>query len=250
MKVIKFSVQGLLNSFRIPDFQTYQKTLMFPPKTTVCGMIGAALDWSPQEVNEKIIPEIEIAICIKNLIGPVRDLWKIQKIIQKADLTKPGAVVIDNHTYYGAVMIRELLSQPHYIIYLKSRNQQLLELIFEKLQNPAWALSLGHDDELVLLKNLQWIEIIESQITEFCDTVLPFDISGLYKIVTNSLQAAKIPQKLTPPLINNLPVRFHYEDNERVAEEFQTFSVLLGLNILLKEPVSGFFDGERPIIFF
>ena len=128
MRAIKFTVVGLINSFRVPDFQTYHKTLLFPPKTTVCGMLGAALGWSPQMVNDKIIPEIQIAIQIQNLIGPIRDLWKIKKIIKKADSSKPNAVIINNHTYYGAVMIRELLFQPGYIIYLKSENGELIKL--------------------------------------------------------------------------------------------------------------------------
>jgi CRISPR-associated protein Cas5t len=243
-------VHGLLNSFRIPDFQTYHKTLPFPPKTTVCGMIGAALDWSPEEVNDKIIPELDVAININQIDGPVRDLWKIQKIIKKSDPEKPNAVIIDNHTYYGAVMMRELLYQPHYTIYLKSRNDQFMDLIFKKLQDPEWALSLGHDDELILLKEIIWVEIEPKKLYQFTNIVLPINISGKYKLDTDSIQSTEKPLILSPPLIYNIPVRFVYKDNERKAIEFQTFSVISNIKILMHEPIDGYREGNNEIVFF
>ena len=39
MKAIRFEVEGLLNSFRIPFFRTYHKTFLAPPKTTVIGLL-------------------------------------------------------------------------------------------------------------------------------------------------------------------------------------------------------------------
>lgn len=246
IKAIYFEVAGILNSFRIPDFQTYHKTLLYPPKTTVCGMLGSVLGYSPQEVNDKLIPQIKIGIIIKDIGGRANDLWKIKKITRysKGDEKMEGCVVIDKFSYYGAVIMRELLFRPQYRFYVSSDDSELLLQIRDKLVNPEWALSLGREDELILVHTISsLIDISEQENLYFTNTVLSCDISGNYDLDIASLSGST-QRQLLPPVINKLPTGFVYDGEERTARELQAFTVVMNIKIKLKDGSRGYRDGE------
>lgn len=255
LTAIRLKLIGCTNSFRIPEYHTYHKTLIFPPKTTVCGMIGAAMGYSPQEVNEKILPQLKVAILIEAIAGEVKDLWKIKKVTNysKGDEKMEDCVVIDNKSFYGAVLLRELLYQPQYTIYLTSENMELLKEVFVSLQNPQWALSLGREDELVKLQcQPQWIHIEEHQNLWFSNTVLPFDVNQVkYELDPNSIQASERRRLIVPPMVYKLPMEFEYQDSgERSGVNLQHFTAVLGMRIRPKEKAMGWVDGERAFQFF
>jgi CRISPR-associated protein Cas5 subtype I-B len=252
---IKLQLIGCLNSFRVPDFHTYHKTLLFPPKTTVCGMIGAALGYSPQDVNDKLLPNLKIAVLIDAVHGEAKDLWKIKKVTNysKGDENMEDCVVVGNKSYYGAVLLRELLYQPEYTVYVYSEDTNLLNEIFEALQNPEWALSLGREDELVKLRTKpEWIEVEEELEQWFIDTVLPLDVNKeKYDLDPKSIEAKGRARRIVPPMIYKLPMAFDYdEDGERSGIQSQPFTAIIGMKIRPKENSSGWVDGERAFQFF
>ncbi len=69
IEVLRIEVVGKVNSFRLADHHTYQKSYLFPPKTTICGMIGSALGYSAEEVNEKLLDTLGIGIYLKKFDG-------------------------------------------------------------------------------------------------------------------------------------------------------------------------------------
>lgn len=143
MKVIRFELEGLLNSFRIPFFRTYHKTFLAPPKTTVIGML-CNISLKPQKEFFEILDKelIDVSVVIDEISGRTKDLWKY-KTLKKSE------------TMGGSVVRRDKLFLSKYTVYVCIREQTLFDEIFESLKNPKNIPSLGLDDELVIIKNVK-----------------------------------------------------------------------------------------------
>ena len=244
MKFIRIKCSGCLNSFRQPDFHTYHKTLPLPPKTTVAGMIGSALGISPESVNEEWLQNnrFQMGIVGKNN-GKANDLWQIRKYESKQ--IKAYQNGIESTPYKTAVIVRELLYASEFTLYLHFENEEDFELVSAKIQNPEWALSLGREDELVLVQEIKQIDLDETTDISFCNTVLPIDFTTTpYDIVLESDSTSGNLLDEAPKSVK-LPVTFTYNNDTgaREASEFQTFSFIYNLPVKPKES-KGFYDEE------
>ena len=84
MRVIRFGVEGLMNSFRIPFFRTYHKSFLAPPKTTIIGMLCNISLKSQKEFFEILESEmIELSVVINSIEGRGKDLWSYKTIDKK-----------------------------------------------------------------------------------------------------------------------------------------------------------------------
>ncbi len=260
MKAIRFQLKGELHSFREPSFHTYHKTLPFPPKTTLCGLFGAALGVSPSEVNDLFLvgspPRVEVGVVVNNIGGFTNDLWKIKKVKsgKKEEGDKPpseDAIKFSGNWYYGGVIVREMLFQPIYTVFVRSSDEELLTRLFSSLQNPSWALSLGREDELVRVVNLDWCEVREIGDDVFYESaVLPAE---KYLLDIESLKSTQgKARQLHPPLVIRLPLFFQYkEDGEREGKEWLPFLFSASLKIQPKDSRSrGYTDGQYNFQFF
>jgi CRISPR-associated protein Cas5t len=227
---LKIELTGLFNSFRLPNYHTYHKTVGFPPKTTVAGMLGAALGLAPDEVNKKLLineeSKIEIGIIQKSQGGELLDLWKIRKIkAGKKDKNEESngpsidKLNVNGFVYYGAVLVREIIYHPTYIIFVQSNDYELINQIKNALLNPVWALSLGREDELILVKKVETVDLHKTKETiSFLSTVLP---ASKYKIDFDSYNCNTL---LLPPQTINLPMKFTYKDDLiREGTTYETF---------------------------
>jgi len=240
MNTIKLDVIGLINSFRLMDYHAYQKTHLFPPKTTVIGMLGSAMGIPPEEANE-LTGRLQIAIMIKSLGGEAKDLWKYLKY--KSDAPMPIRDVI----------VRELLYKPRYLIYLASSDQTLLEQIIEKLYAPEWALSLGREDELIAFNSIKKVELEYKDELSYNNTVLPFDITQTgYRVDSDFIQGnlLRAGMRIVPPTVCRLPTRFEYTPKGRRPVEFREFTTVHNLRITPKQNAGGYVDGENHLQFF
>ncbi len=243
MKFMRIVCSGSLNSFRQPDFHTYHKTLPLPPKTTVAGMIGSALGISPEKVNEEWIKNnrFQMGIVGKNN-GKANDLWQIRKYENKQ--LKAYQEGNESAPYKTAVIVRELLYSSEFILYLHFEDENDYELVSSKLQNPEWALSLGREDELVLIKEIRQMNLEEKSNISFCNTVLPIDFTKTpYEIVLSTQNSSGNLLDEAPKSIK-LPITFSYnDDGAREANEYQQFSFIYNLPIKPKDS-RGFYDEE------
>lgn len=244
MKFIRIKCSGCLNSFRQPDFHTYHKTLPLPPKTTVAGMIGSALGISPESVNEEWLQNnrFQMGIVGKSN-GKANDLWQIRKYESKQ--IKAYQNGIESTPYKTAVIVRELLYASEFTLYLHFENEKDFELVTAKIQNPEWALSLGREDELVLVQEIKQIDLDETTDISFCNTVLPIDFTTTpYEIVLESDSTSGNLLDEAPKSVK-LPVTFTYNNDTgaREASEFQTFSFIYNLPVKPKES-KGYYDEE------
>ncbi len=249
MKFLRMKALGCLNSFRQPDFHTYHKTLPLPPKTTVAGMLGGALGISPQEVNEKWLKSNRFQMgIIGSSAGKANDLWQIRKYegkriaaYQKGEEKTP---------YKTAVIVRELLYQAEFVLYLTFSDSEDFALVRQSLENPAWALSLGREDELIKVIDLQEVELTEVENAVFQHTTLPIEAQGAkYSLLLEERnQVGKNLLNEAPKQVN-LPTTFtHKKDSEaREAQTFQAFLYVSSLPII--GAGKGFFDEQENLYF-
>mgnify|MGYP000889437137 CR=1 FL=1 len=243
MKFMRIKCFGCLNSFRQPDFHTYHKTLPLPPKTTVAGMIGSALGISPERVNEEWIKNnrFQMGIVGKNN-GKANDLWQIRKYESKQIKAYQNGT--ESAPYKTAVIVRELLYASEFVLYLHFENEKDFELVNTKIQNPEWALSLGREDELVLIQEIRQMNLEEKTDLNFYNTVLPIDFTKIsYDIVLNSKNLSNNLLDEAPKSVK-LPISFSYNfDGAREAKEYQIFSFIYNLPIKPRDS-KGFYDEE------
>src|SRR5690606_41229518 len=81
-------------------------------------------------------------------------------------------------------------------IYLHFEDENDYELVSSKLQNPEWALSLGREDELVLIKEIRQMNLEEKSNISFCNTVLPIDFTKTpYEIVRSEEHTSELQSR-------------------------------------------------------
>lgn len=259
MKFIKIKCLGCLNSFRQPDFHTYHKTLSLPPKTTVAGMIGSALGISPIEVNDEWLKKGRFQVgIIGKANGKANDLWQIRKYETKTiasfkkwreDTTNKVEKV--DSPYKTAVIVREILYQMQFSIYLHLADENDMNYVFEKLQNPSWALSLGREDELIKITQLKIVELEAKEDVFYRNTVLPFDINQTRYEADNSYFKNNLGKNLLEeaPKVIKLPLTFSHKEEAREADSFGFFTFISDLPLQPKQNKTGFWDTEDSIAF-
>lgn len=245
MKFIRIQCKGNLNSFRQPDFHTYHKTFPLPLKTTVGGMLGSAMGVSPDIVNQEWLLNDRFRMGVVGVNeGKARDLWQIRKYENKQ--IKAFSQGKEGSPYKTAVIVRELLYASQYAIYLSFSEEADYKLIFEKLNNPEWALSLGREDELVLIQSVKIMSLEAKEDLYYRNTVLPSDLSEKkYKLNLGKDTNYSINLLDEAPQIVKVPTAFSYDKTtlERVAVEYKTFSFINNMPISLPNE-EGFFDEE------
>jgi len=262
MKFLRIKVSGSFNSFRQPDFQTYHKTLPLPPKTTVAGMLGAALGISPREVNDKWLENNRFQMgIVGNSKGKASDLWQIRKYENKhisaynkfrTDI-KNGSIKDDYEVitpYKTAVIVRELLFACDFVIYLNFKENTDFTLIKTHLENPIWALSLGREDELIKIKDINLVEIEEKEDIFLQNTMMPLNEKNEKYDIDLSGRSSDGNLLNEAPKTVKLPMVFSQkEGNEaREAKTFQDFRFISQLSIKPKGS-KAFFDEELQIAF-
>lgn len=203
MKVIRFELEGLLNSFRIPFFRTYHKTFLAPPKTTIVGML-CNISLKPQKEFFEILDKelIDVSIVINEISGRTKDLWSY-KTLEKGNMGK-------------SVIRRDKLFLSKYTVYIYIKEQTIFDEIFESLKNPKNTPSLGLDDELVIIKDVEDVsEAIKPNDTDRINSVF------LNKGYTFKAFIKEINKPIELPIPNMIPIKFIAFDKKgnRISKE-------------------------------
>jgi len=188
MKVIRFRVDGLVNSFRIPFFRTYHKSFLAPPKTTIIGMLCNISLKSQKEFFEILEKEmIQLSVVINSIEGKGKDLWSYK--------------TIDKKNHGKSVIRRDKLFIPNYTIYLKIEDESLYKEILENLRKPKNIPSLGLDDELITIRDVEEISLISNNSSRidslFLDKGIAYkafvkDISKTIELPISNVTATKL----------------------------------------------------------
>jgi CRISPR-associated protein Cas5t/CRISPR-associated protein Cas5h len=260
MQVVRVDVIGPFVSFKPPLEQRYHRTFKLPPKTVLLGLVGAALGINELEIYvqwnsaEPLADRIRLAVKKLSVEGQVQDLWKTLKFApEKRKPRKPlkasemgKYVFIQDANRYIFVeqtpITREQLYLARYGIYIEAENGGLLEEICRAFMYPAFPLSLGRDDELVLLQGIKRVNLKKANPPfEMDNVLLPFDIE-----TKNAELILREGTTIRPYQRKKLPHRFGIAPNrerEPLDKEFFTFLVDCPTKIL-DDSVEAYIDRE------
>jgi len=194
-KVIRFELEGLTNSFKIPFYKNYDKTFLSPPKTTIIGMlcnISLKNFYEFYDILNKDI--IKISVVINKIEGKFQDLWSYKTLK-------------NDNTHGKSIIRRETLYKPYYTIYLTIKDKELFKIFKKNLQNPQSIPTLGQNDELVIIKNVKIIDLEINNTLKINSVFL--DKNYIFKIKSNDINKMILTSKEEVPtkfkiLKNNL----------------------------------------------
>ncbi|WP_100907664.1 CRISPR-associated protein Cas5 [Methanobacterium sp. MZ-A1] len=146
MKVVRFTLEGSMNSFRIPQTSVYQLTYLAPTKTQIVGMLSSIMGKDETDYYD-LLRKLNVGIIPKTIDSLFTDYWTFRKL-KSSKRAKGGR----------AVLRREKLYKTIYIIYVAAEDTLISEIV-NSLKIPKRIPSLGLDDELVLIKNVKEIKM-------------------------------------------------------------------------------------------
>jgi len=228
MKVIRFRIEGLMNSFRVPFFRTYHKSFLAPPKTTIIGMLCNISLKSQREFFEILEAQrIYVSVIIDEIKGKSKDLWSYK--------------TLDKKNRGKSVIRRDKLFRPSYTIYLNIKNTKLYSEILEALKNPKNIPSLGLDDELITIYDIKEIELKPND-TNRVDSVF-LDKGIMYKGFIKD-----ISKPIEMPISAMTPTKFIAFKKDKlisreVKEEFAQIE-FINCEIEFQEDIESFVDSE------
>jgi len=229
MRVIRFEIEGLMNSFRIPFFRTYHKSFLAPPKTTIIGMLCNISLKSQKEFFEILESDrIEVSVVINSIEGRGKDLWSYK--------------TIDKKNRGKSVIRRDKLFIPNYTIYLQIEEEELYQEILGNLKTPKNIPSLGLDDELIIIRDVQEIELDNIQSNKINSIFLDKGIS--YKAFIKEFSST-----MELPISNITPTKFIGFDKKgkrisrEISEEFRQVE-FINCEIEFEKEVESFVDRE------
>lgn len=210
---------------------------LFPPKTTVVGMIGAAMGW-----DEKTL------------------LDKIDKFKYGVKINDPGERVIETATIFGnkdeyipynykSYPITKIMNyKPFYEVFIACNSGDLdINKIYDALNDPKFTLYLG-DSENLFYPDLsrpifcEKTEINEGFGDEF-ECILPSEIYNKKERIE------MITKKVIPPTETKIPINFTESGKNRRCVLKNVF-YYSGVKVKLKEPVEAYYYGKMPIYLF
>ncbi|MEM0136104.1 MAG: CRISPR-associated protein Cas5 [Thermoplasmatales archaeon] len=164
---------GLSNGFRTPLAQSAQDTLPLPAPTQLIGLLGAAAG-----ISRAMMPELYSKFSV-GVIGvhktTYQDLTKIVKYGAKGKIKQPTAL-----------LMRENLYDSEFTIWYLPKSNITASSVMEFFQNPKYALSLGRDDELIRIDQVEIVEVNETEEAVIHDTVVPFSLDPQCETIVES----------------------------------------------------------------
>lgn len=194
--ILVVAVRAPVASFRRPLDHNYQRTLPMPAPTTLIGIAGAALGVSDRELwaQDSLARELKVSVWTDCQPGRASDMWTVLKI-------KSGKIA-ERSPYF-----RDLLFFVRYTL-LYGGPEKLLQELAAAIRSPAYPLSLGREDELLLIEEVKAGSAMNGM-PRFRGTVLPTDIRKHPGVRAVLRQGTRIE----PPVVETLPLRFRLDSS-------------------------------------
>ncbi len=236
MNVIRFKAEGILNSFRVPLFKTYHRTFLAPTKTNIIGMItnimGKPERWYYETLNKD---KIKVSVIINNIEGKTKDFWAYKVYKDKND----GRSIIRRDRLYKAI----------YTIYLLIDSEELFEEILIALKFPKNIPSLGLDDELIKISEIEnKIQISENK-SGYINSVF-IDKGYSYDVIIEDQD-----KFIEFPIANETPLSFKVEISDegfrKSRQAVDNFKQVEYLNCKIElKNVTSYTDGINRMAFY
>lgn len=200
-------VRAPFASFRRPLDHNFQRSLPLPPPTTLMGIAGAALGLSPEQLwgAQSPLHGIAVQVLARKEFGKATDMWTLLK-------AKSGKMVRSPY-------LRELLANPEYDLLYKA-DPTTLTTLKNAFENPTYPLSLGREDELLIVEsaNIEPIETPSPPFT-FRGTILVGDPHALgVRLDLLSFQTSE------PIYVERHPIAFCIEKKGRTPLRYETLT--------------------------
>jgi CRISPR-associated protein Cas5t len=218
MKNFVIEIRCQTASFRNPAFQNFHKTLELPPPTTIIGLAGAALGYSPLQAQD-FFDAFKFNIGVFGTYdGKCKDTWKYNKGIRDMRLYNPN---LD-----GSIIQKEFLIKSRFVIAFSSENKGAIKQLYGSFLNPVYALTMGNSDSLACLKFIESnIDEIEHDQIENC-----FVKGNIVSDVMSLAEKGNLSFSIysNDMLTYDLPIRFDYESDygKRSVSKIQTYSLI------------------------
>jgi CRISPR-associated protein Cas5 subtype I-B len=237
MGIIKFEVEGIFNSFRIPFFRTYHKTFLAPPKTTILGMLTNIMGKS-EKFYYNILNEdkIKVSVVINSIKGKAKDLWAYKSLENKGGM------------HGRSIVRRDRLFNARYTIYLKIDETSLEKEVFNSLVYPKAIPSLGLDDELIKISSVKnEIKLVEND-THIINSVF-MDKGYEYEVkVKDFHNDIELPTANIVPLKYIITEKKNLRTTRKAVEEYKQVEYI-NCYVKLKD-IESFTYGEDSIVFY
>lgn len=231
MKNFIVEIASQTASFRDPNFQNYHKSLMLPPPTTIMGLTGAALGFSPLRAQE-FFDENNIEMGVYGVFkGKCQDTWKYNKGIRDMRLYDPG---ID-----GSIIQKEFLIENVFYIAFSSNDKEALNQMKKGFESPTYALTMGNSDSLAKVVDIV-VDLPISENNELENTFINGDVVNKVLSVAQEKKELEFSLYTNDSLVYDLPIRFEYESDygKRKISSVETYS-FIGGNMKLNYKVKG-----------
>lgn len=239
-----FSIKGIAitASFRVPETHTFHQTLPLPPKTTITGMIGAALGLNLEEAH-KYVEQNKILIGVYGKHkGMMKDLWNYRKLTGD-DYTVED---IKNRLHYS-ILIREYLYYSDFLICFGSNKIEPLEQLRKAMASPVYTITAGNSDDLFKICKISNISHEkEEKIKQFEYTILPGDFSKSYKHDIN-FNVMPITRTIYTPQVFLLPTRFAFDGEKRKVIERKPFT-FVSSPVVIETPIEGYTIDNKKVV--
>lgn len=200
MHIVRFKVEGVFNSFRIPFFRTYHKTFLAPPKTTVIGMITNIMGKSENFFYDILSQnKIKVSVVIDSIKGKAKDLWTYK--------------TFGNKNHGRSIIRRDRLFNAKYTIYFMTNDKELSEEIYDSLLYPKSIPSLGLDDEIVKIYDVAYDLDFDENSTEIVNSVF-MDRGYEYQAKVDDFS-----NMMEIPTANVVPLKYEIKENKSKISE-------------------------------
>ncbi len=145
MEAIRFTAEGMANSFRRIETASFQNTELTPKKTHIAGLLTNIIG-KTENFYYSFLPKLKVAVLPMSIEDIFVDMWQYKKW--------------KSSNYGRAVVNREKLYKAKYEIYIVVPDE-LKEEVHTALLYPKRPPSLGMDDELVSIGGVKYVELSE-----------------------------------------------------------------------------------------
>ena len=241
LKAIRLRVKGNFNSLRVQTDIRYQRAFHVPTKTTLIGLLGAAIGLDESEI-EQLYSLIQTNAFLQRYSGTANDLWLITKIKLDA-LNKPES----------SLVTREMLFEPNYTIYYIIDSNPEVEKdieyndIISAFNDPEFPLTLGRSDEMIEIsdkpKTIELTSPHSDAVHYSKNTVLPFNykdhFGGYEKVRIQKGYAFNLPQVLTVPTSFKIS-----KEGIRRPSSYQQVTLVYDTAVKIVNRIDGLVDDE------
>ncbi len=237
MPILRFELEGLVNSFRIPETATYQHTELTPKKTHIAGMIANIMGKTEGFYYNTLLRSIRIGVIPLRLENLFVDLWQYKKW-KKSNI---GGL---------AVVKREKLFKPSYLIYCETEDNDLFRDIKDSLKRPKRIPSIGLDDELVIIHSVKKVKDNYTVTRkERIHTTFPYILADKYEFNPTFSRKLK-PMIIFPPRTTITPIHFDMGPPRRVVKSIEIVEFFADgyFDITFSSKQEILLDGERGIV--